>query len=149
MPFGKLIKESNYTLSWFDVLFDATNILNTTHSTVINKSPYIHVYHQEVPRNEFQVDVEEDQDSEEDNSDTGSEDEPYQKSLEDVYESMVRSIDKDSEMNYIKNADRMKKSFDKRFALFNHSIGDIIALRVPEDVSVRGESNKLLCSYSW
>lgn len=143
----QLIKEGENKLTWFDVLFDATVSLNITHSTLINKSPYVHVYHQETPKNEFKIEVVEDESSDcyESKSDTddSENDESPIPTQEQLYDAMVASINQDSEVNYHKNIDRMKKSYDKRFAPIIRCIGDILALRLPEDIVVRGESNKL------
>jgi hypothetical protein len=141
----QLVKESNYTLTWFDVVFEATNILNTTHSTLINKSPYVHVFHQEVPRNEYKVEVEQDEDIGNSDSDSSDFEDNNDANLnhEQVLDAIVKRIARDSQANFDKGVNKMKQSYDKRFAPKIRHIGEIVALCLSEDVYIRGEANKL------
>lgn len=140
------IRDANYQVTWYDVLFEATLSLNIHYSTLIKKSPYVQIFHQEVPHIIAKLEVEQDLNGDNSDSDTPSESEvQIMGETRDgrSIEAIAKSINDDSISNYIKNIAKMKTLYDKRYAPVIRHIGDIVCVEVNKEIARSGYATKI------
>jgi transposase InsO family protein len=153
----KLVSESNYTVSWYDVLYEATLACNTTTSKSINKSPYEHIFCAR-PMNDGNLTAfrgtmskvsrkrvaEELKDSkEEDKFNDGYEsDEVTTVNQEYNHNNLAKELRTHSKQTAENYRRKMKESHDRLRKVQVFEIGEIAGILIPKDYRQR-EANKL------
>lgn len=156
----KLVSESKFTKTWYDVLYEATLAVNTTLSASIKKSPYEHIFCT-TPINDgnlsgFQniitkvnktyvskVSINPVEETEDKDDNEGYES-PEVAELEPDYSygEQVKRIREDSRLNIQESMKRMKMQHDRLRNILALEIGDVAAIIIPNQY-VLSDANKL------
>lgn len=149
---NKKIKQSNWTLTWCDVLFDATLAVNTNHSRRTKNSAYYCVYHrlplhtqhinytsQYDDSHENSIDMEEEKNDDIINS-TDIQNSNELQDTKDDFDAECATIDGEIASNIDIYIDAMKSSFDKYRNVELFYIGDCVGVIVPKIYIVKFDS---------
>jgi hypothetical protein len=158
MTIIKLVAQSKFKKTWFDVLYEATLALNTNPTACIKKSPYEHAFCM-LPANEGsleefiktvkvsqeEVETELREETTHDES-TESVDENSQISegtdTEYGHDETVKRIRDDSKLNYDLNRKKMKLQHDRLRKVRTFQVGDAVGILIPKEYALP-DANKL------
>jgi transposase InsO family protein len=152
---NKLVAESRFKKTWFDVLYEATFCMNTNLSTAIRKSPYEQVYCMH-PRNEgnllsyrpaIQDLIKSINNKGIASSNENENQEPNSPNLLDIdvaygKEDNIEAIRGHSKVSYYTNLERMKFTHDRLRNINTFAVGDVVGVIIPSQY-VQSEANKL------
>jgi transposase InsO family protein len=145
----KLVTQSKFKKTWYDVLYEATLAVNTNLSSVIKKSPYEHIFCM-TPINDgnitnyqstlktIQKQLVNEQDEKVDYNNNESPEFDMNFGNMDI----VQQIRQDSRKHYERNLKRMKLTHDRLRKVRIFEVGDVAAVIVPKEYAVQ-EANKL------